>query len=175
MNSNNKIIAGVIGAVVVIGVVYVFYIQPQPTQAPDTTADNIPSQSGVNGEPPAPSVSGGGGIDVNVALGVPMSATVTYNGTSFFPSVVTVKKGGTVTFNNQSSGGMWVGSSQHPTHADYDSTTASEHCAVGYTGVKPFDQCASGTSFSFTFTKTGSFKYHNHVNTSTYGTITVVD
>lgn len=174
MNSNNKIIAGVIGAVVVIGIVYVFYIQPQSTQAPDTAADNIPSQSGVNSEPPAPSVSGGGGgVDVNMVLGAPMSATVIYDGTSFSPATITIKQGGTVSFIDKS-GTMWLASAPHPAHSGYDGTNLQTHCAAGYVGPKPFDECSSGSSFSFVFGKIGSWRYHDHLNASSSGTVVVI-
>lgn len=173
MNNNSKIITGVIALVVVLGLGYIAYLQPQSTQAP-TIPNGETGQSTTN-----PFETNNGDInvdiDVNATSGAPMSAAVTYSGTSFSPSSVTIKKGGTVTFNNQSSGSMWVSSSQHPTHTDFDGTSASEHCAVGYAGAKPFDQCASGASFSFTFTKTGSFNYHNHLNPSALGNITVVN
>jgi plastocyanin len=68
---------------------------------------------------------------------------------------------------------MWVASAMHPAHVVYDGTTKDAHCAAGYTGPVPFDQCASGTSYSFTFTKAGEWKYHNHVNASQFGSVTV--
>lgn len=103
------------------------------------------------------------------------SATVTYNGTAYFPSSVTIKKGGTVTFKNESSGNMWVASAQHPTHTVYDETSRTTHCAAGYTGAKPFDQCVGGSEYSFTFEKIGQNGYHDHINTSAFGSITVVE
>ncbi len=102
-----------------------------------------------------------------------MTATVTYSGHGFSPSTVTIAKGGTVTFVNQSSNKMWVASDPHPTHQGYDGTTRSQHCAQGYTGAKPFDQCSTGNSFTFTFTKTGSWGYHNHDLHQDTGTVVV--
>jgi plastocyanin len=102
-----------------------------------------------------------------------MSATVTYNGSTFSPSSVTIAKGGTVNFVATNGQSMWVASAPHPTHTGYDGTSESVHCAAGYTGPAPFDMCAAGTSFSFTFDKTGSFVYHNHLNTSAHGTVVV--
>jgi len=103
---------------------------------------------------------------------------ITYTDNGFSPKNVTVPLGGTVTFVNQSSHGMWVASDVHPTHTDYDGTTKNAHCAAGYTGPIPFDECkpdGAGASYTFTFTKAGSITYHNHVFASDTGTITVTE
>ena len=102
----------------------------------------------------------------------PIPVTVAYDGSGFAPSSVTIKKGDTVTFNS-ASGNMWVASAPHPAHTGYDGTPLEKHCAAGYIGEAPFDQCASGTSFTFTFGKTGTWKYHNHLNPRAYGSVTV--
>lgn len=116
-----------------------------------------------------------GNVSANVGAGtsVPMSATVSYDGNSFSPSTVTIAKGGTVKFVDTAGSSMWVASGQHPTHTLYDGTSAPEHCASGYTGPAPFDQCAAGSSFSFTFTKVGSWGYHDHRNAGAFGTVIV--
>lgn len=85
---------------------------------------------------------------------------VTYTDSGFSPQTITVKKGGTVTFINQSSGGMWVASNPHPTHTDYPAF--DEKASVG-----------SGGSWSFTFDQVGSWGYHNHRNPSNLGTVIV--
>lgn len=106
----------------------------------------------------------------------PMEATVTYTAAAAFqPQTVTIKKGGTVTWVNRSGTDMWIGSAPHPDHDGYDGTTRSEHCAADYAGSKPFDQCSTGDTFSFTFDKVGSFNYHNHRDEENYGTIRVVE
>jgi plastocyanin len=105
--------------------------------------------------------------------GAPMTATVTYDGNSFSPTEVTVAKGGTVTFTDTVSN-MWVASDPHPVHNGYDGTSRSTHCAAGYSGAAPFDQCKSSSSFTFTFNKVGSWSYHDHFNDSAHGTVTVV-
>jgi len=102
-----------------------------------------------------------------------MSATITFNGDAFSPSNVTIAQGGTITFTS-TGGPMWIASDPHPIHNGYDGTTQQQHCAAGYTGPKPFDQCSQGTSFSFTFSKVGSWGYHDHLNAGLGGTVTVV-
>ena len=107
----------------------------------------------------------------------PISHTVIYDGSGFSPATLTVNVGETVTFVNKSTRGMWVGADEHPTHTSYDGTSTSEHCGkVGPSRDDVFDQCIAtqnGGSWSFTFTKTGSFDYHNHVAGGTSGTIVV--
>lgn len=104
----------------------------------------------------------------------PMSATVTYGPNGFSPSTVTIAKGGTVTFTAAAGADeMWIASDPHPTHQGYDGTTKSQHCAAGYSGPAPFDQCTTGTSFSFTFNQVGTWGYHNHGNSADRGTVVV--
>ena len=102
--------------------------------------------------------------------------TVMYTETGFSPASVSIVEGQTVKWINQSSGEMWVASAVHPTHAVYDGTTKNAHCVAGYTGPLPFDACESagpGESYSFTFTKAGTWKYHGHVNAAMVGTVVV--
>ena len=107
------------------------------------------------------------------ATTAPMTATVTYGPNGFSPATVTIAAGGTVTFVDQGGPRMWVASDPHPTHEGYDGTTRSQHCATGYTGAAPFDQCTASTTYTFTFQKTGSWGYHNHANESDKGTVVV--
>jgi plastocyanin len=55
---------------------------------------------------------------------------------------------------------MWVASDPHPIHTDYSAFDAKQ-------GIAP------GDTYSFTFTKTGNWGFHNHLNPSATGTITV--
>ncbi|MSU55515.1 MAG: hypothetical protein EXS46_03195 [Candidatus Taylorbacteria bacterium] len=89
----------------------------------------------------------------------------------FTPENLTLKVGDTVKFVNSSTGKMWVGVDEHPTHTEYDNTTLKEHCAVGAT--LSFDQCGDGKEYSFTFTKAGSWDYHNHSRSNMRGTVVV--
>ena len=89
----------------------------------------------------------------------------------FTPDKVSINTGDTVKFTNKSTDRMWVGSDEHPTHMEYDGTNLKSHCAAGATAS--FDQCAAETEYSFTFTKAGSFDYHNHARASMRGTVTV--
>jgi len=99
------------------------------------------------------------------------AATVIYAKQGFSPETVKIKAGQSVTFVNQSGGRMWVASDPHPTHEKYSGTTRSEHCSDS--DGDTFDQCASGDSYTFTFTKKGTWKYHNHALSGDTGTVIV--
>jgi len=85
--------------------------------------------------------------------------------------------GATVTHGSGDDGDneMEVASAQHPTHSVYDGTTRDQHCAAGYTGVKPLDQCTKGDTYSFTFDNVGTWGYHNHRDVSHFGKVIVVE
>src|SRR3990167_6602908 len=83
---------------------------------------------------------------------------VVYSDTGFTPASITVKVGDTVTFKNSSSKSMQVASAPHPTHTAYPEFDAK----VG---------TENGGTYMFTFTKTGTWKYHNHLNSSNFGTV----
>ena len=87
-------------------------------------------------------------------------AVVTYQNGSFSPSSITVASGTTVQFMNQSSTPVWVASNPHPSHTDYP----------GFDALK---EVAPGENYSFTFVKTGTWGYHNHLNPSEGGAVVV--
>lgn len=151
-------IVWVVVAIVVIGGGFWWW---QSTQVPavNTGADAGIVNTGTTPLPETPSV--------------PMTAMVTYNGSSFSPSEVTIKKGGTVTFLNEGNVSMWVASGPHPEHTGYSGTTRSAHCPD--TSNAAFDQCASGNSFTFMFQKVGTWPYHNHLNAGVFGKVVVVE
>ncbi len=103
----------------------------------------------------------------------PAPVTITLSDKGFSPQKISVTKGTTVTFVNSSSEKMDIASAPHPTHNGYDGTNRTTHCATGYSGPKPLDQCTPSTTFSFTFDKAGSWPYHNHFNASQYGIVDV--
>ncbi len=179
--SRTALIWAAVALVVIAGGAY-WYMNKSATEQADSTltGEQTGTVAGADQEAPGPETvpngTGAGTVTGSVDVGVntaPMSATVTYNGTSFSPKDVTVKRGGKVTWTNSGSGNMWVASASHPTHAVYAGTTRQEHCpdAAG----TAFDQCAGGQSYTFTFTKAGKWNYHDHINPSAFGSVTVVE
>lgn len=149
-------VIGVVVAIIVVGGGWYWYSNNSATPGSQTTTNQNPN-----------------GTDVTPATPGNNTVTVLYGPNGFSPSTVTVKQGDTVTFTNNGGDEMWVASAPHPTHEGYDGTTKSTHCAAGYTGPAPFDQCAVSTSFSFKFDKVGTWAYHNHGNRSDAGTVIV--
>jgi plastocyanin len=99
---------------------------------------------------------------------------VTYTDAGYSPNALTIKKGETVTFKNQSSRSMWPASAIHPTHRVYSGTSLDEHCPD--TAGTAFDACKGflpSQSWSFTFNKTGTWKYHDHLNPGATGVVVV--
>ncbi|MBI4085977.1 MAG: hypothetical protein HY433_01890 [Candidatus Liptonbacteria bacterium] len=104
----------------------------------------------------------------------PNIVTVAYTDLGFSPASVSIRKGETVKFVNQSPEPMWVASGVHPTHEVYGGTTLAQHCPDAENLT--FDECngaPSGQSWIFTFTKSGSWGYHNHLRARDKGTVTV--
>lgn len=75
--------------------------------------------------------------------------TVTFTDKGFSPAGLIVKKGQTVTFVNNSSGKMWVAANPFPSSSEYPAFNEKS-------GVD------KGSTWSFTFDKTGTWFYHNH-------------
>ncbi len=78
----------------------------------------------------------------------------------FVPSTLTIKQGDTVKFINTDTSAHWPASAPHPTHTDYPA-------------FDPKKAIAAGDSWSFTFDLVGAWKFHDHLNPSSFGTITV--
>lgn len=88
------------------------------------------------------------------------SATVTYRNGTFSPNSVTVQSGGTVTFRNEDADSLWVASVPHPVH-------------TGLSGFDALRGIGQGESYNFTFTRSGTFGYHNHLSPNSRGTVIV--
>ena len=77
----------------------------------------------------------------------------------FEPKTVTIRAGEIVVWVNKGTQFRWPASDFHPVHADYPEKggcigSAFDACNV----VKP------GENFSFTFKRTGTWSYHDHLN-----------
>jgi len=169
---NKTIITAVVVAVVILGGYFLFkgtsqttpsvseQSSQQPVTQPPASEPSVPEQPSQQ-----PSVSPAPTVKENV---------VVYTNSGYSPSTLMIKKGETVTFKNQSSNSMWPASAMHPTHRVYSGTSLDEHCP-DTTGTA-FDACKGflpGQSWSFTFKKTGTWKYHDHLNPGNTGTIVV--
>jgi plastocyanin len=161
----NVMIAAIIG-ITVIALAFVYYGDKKVDVSTDnqnaTTTDTLSTSTANNTntfkpytqtKPSTPSIQ-------NVTTLTDSIILVSYSEKGFNPSILTIKAGQKVRFINNSYGSMWVASDPHPSHSDYpefDQLLAVEH---------------NGT-FDFTFTKTGTWKYHNHILPIIKGTVVV--
>ena len=111
---------------------------------------------------------------LDAAGSLPQENVVTYTDAGYSPGSIKIKIGETVVFKNNGSQMMWTASAMHPTHMLYPGSDIKK-CGTGEAD-KIFDSCVgalSGESWSFKFDNSGEWKYHNHLNTGHYGSITV--
>lgn len=85
--------------------------------------------------------------------------TITYDGNSFSLSSNTVKSGGTVKVMNSSTKNLEFDSDPHPAHTNNPELNAG--------AIQP------GKSVVFTLEKKGKWGFHNHLNASQKGELTV--
>lgn len=78
----------------------------------------------------------------------------------FHPSQLSIQQGESVTFITKRNRPFWPASDEHPTHSIYPEFDAK----------RPIDP---NSTWSFTFTRTGEFKFHDHLSPSFLGTIIV--
>ncbi|OGG47958.1 hypothetical protein A3D66_01335 [Candidatus Kaiserbacteria bacterium RIFCSPHIGHO2_02_FULL_50_9] len=98
------------------------------------------------------------------------AATITYSASGFSPNPVTIKKGETVIFVNESGHDMWIASAMHPTHAVYPEKTPGDCFGSAFDACKGI---SSGQSWSFTFNSVGEWGYHDHLSTKNFGKVIV--
>lgn len=136
--------------------------ETQTTPTPSAPVTPPQNEKPVNELAPAPQAQ------IQDSVKAFVSYAVVYTDTGFLPPSLEIKRGDTVTFENRSTKGMWPASAMHPTHKEYPTTGG----CIGST----FDACKSvlpKEEWSFTFDKVGTWRYHNHVNSSHYGSIIV--
>lgn len=85
---------------------------------------------------------------------------INFDGKAFSPNQLTVKSGDVVVFNNKSNVDFWPASGPHPQHTNYPE-------------FDPKKAIPAGGSWKFTFTKVGTWPFHDHLMPSVFGSITV--
>ncbi len=166
--------AGVIVVVLIIVGVGWYFVANNSTPAAVVTNTTVTDNNTATTTADMTASSTDQGMVDNGVTGTAKTVTVTYGNNGFSPASVTISKGDTVNFVAAAGADeMWIASDPHPVHSGYDGTTRTTHCAAGYAGPAPFDECSAGTSFSFTFGKVGTWGYHNHGNPADRGTVVV--
>ncbi|MBI4090005.1 MAG: cupredoxin domain-containing protein, partial [Candidatus Kerfeldbacteria bacterium] len=84
---------------------------------------------------------------------------VRYTANGFEPGNIRITVGQAVVWRNESAGDITVDSNPHPIHTSYRPLN------LGTIGA--------GAEKQLTFTETGTYNYHNHLNSTKQGTVTV--
>jgi plastocyanin len=173
--STNQILGIVIAAVIIIlGAWYL--LTPHSAATPETNTTDMSGMDMGQGTAQGATATSTTITTTTTTTTTSASTGVSYSASGFSPASVSIAEGGTVTWTNHSAQMLWVATDPHPAHTGYDGTSRDTHCAAGYTGPAPFDACtgiAPGASWSFTFTKAGSWGYHNHLSPEDTGTVVV--
>jgi plastocyanin len=130
-------------------------VTPTPSPTPAVTPTPNPSPSDVPTPTPNPSPA-----PTPNPTPTPKTVTVSITSSGFSPSSITINKGDTVKFVNNDTAQHWPASDPHPTHTDYP-------------GFDALRGLSNGQSYSFTFTKLGTWGYHDHLNSARHGSVTV--
>lgn len=80
----------------------------------------------------------------------------------FSPDSLTIAPGETVTFITKTGMPFWPASDEHPSH-------------LAYPAFDPQKPVSSGESWSYTFTESGTYAFHDHIRSAHTGTIIVQD
>ncbi len=183
---NTKLVIGGVVAILVLGGIYSMS-QPKEAVAPMTTNEEITQTT--DAEPIAsntvstsqqsaptqvkpvstkPPTTGSTPITPSPA---PFIGTVYYDGSTFIPETITIVQGGTVQFVNLGEREMWIASNNHPDHSRYPVKSPAD--CLG----SSFDECTAiskGSSWSYTFTELGEWRYHNHTRPIDEGKVVVL-
>lgn len=147
---NQGVIWGVVIVLILVGVGLFMWRSTTPTEE----EGSLPTlEVTVSPAPVLPSP--GAGVTVNpspTATTSPVAeATISVDETGFSPKTMTVASGTKVTFVNNGQAPHWPASALHPTH----------QVLPGFDALKGL---ATGETYSYTFTKTGSWNCHDHLN-----------
>ena len=134
----------------------------------DKTFNDLDQTLIVNGVPLSMYVRSGAPVPVSIVTNMGNTATmhtmgnsaivtVRYTDMGFAPKELSVPLGATVHFVNESEKEMWVASNEHP----------------GHSILPTFDQFQTGDQYMYVFDKIGSWAYHDHLNPTAEGVITV--
>ena len=144
----------VVAAVLVVGAIVLVNSQSQTTAPPPQKTSTAP----VVTREPSPKVSTDEammGADKMIGKEVNVNAT----SAGFEPKDLTIKMGTKVVWVNDGTSVANVSSALHPTHQVYPTLNLGNF--------------ESGESVELVFDKAGTYRYHNHLNPSQTGTVTV--
>jgi len=152
MNSTGKIITAIIIVAVIAGGAFLLTNKKSDEKTTEDTSGSS-SQNQNSG------TSGSTDNGTSSNDGQTADVTITYDGSSFNLSATTIKSGGTVKVVNDSDEDLDFDSNPHPVHTDNPELNAGD--------------IAPGDSKTFVLKTKGAWGFHNHLNSSQKGELTV--
>ncbi len=153
--------------VLVVAILVVFAVmaavRPKTAEAPLVSEEPLDTDLTPGGQPIqlAPSVSPEVTASSIASESPAVSATtISISDTGFAPATVRVKAGTTVTFMNNGQALHWPASNPHPVHTDLPGLDAKKGLATG-------------EDYSFTFSKVGTWGFHDNLNAQLKGSVVV--
>lgn len=143
------LLIGIVIAALAIAGLVVFVLSGQPAEAPNSADNQAETSTGSTEQ------------DSEVTPNPSERMTITFTDNGFEPRVLTVKKDTVITVKNESSRSVQFSSDDHPAHRDNTEMNL---------GV-----LSPGESDSYAATTVGEWGYHDHLNESKTGTITVTE
>lgn len=146
MSSRNLGIVAVVAVIIFLGWWLVKSQSQTATPAPYNSSGQVPTEAAA----PTSAASPSGAMSENV---------VTISSSGFSPKDITIKAGESVTWMNNDSAVHTVNSAVHPTHQLYPPLNLGN--------------IQAGGKVSLAFPGAGTYKYHDHLNPSSTGSVTV--
>lgn len=147
---NKKVLISVVGLTVLIVLGFAVYSITRPSESPETVESVPAARSDSTDAPQA--------TDSELTTEI---VTITYTDQGFSPSSLTVKAGATIRVVNNASDALEFSSDNHPTHLNNLELN--------------MDVLNTGETGTFTVTKTGEYGFHDHLNASNEGILTVTE
>lgn len=144
--TRNIIIIAAIIVIVLVGVWFLVARNDDDSETAVSENTNVPSESTPSATPESSS-----------------EITITITDAGFSPTSAAIKSGGTITWVNNSSRDVQIGANPHPEHTGNREVSGGEYTLV----------VAPGQQKSITVEKTGTFGFHNHLNSSQEATVIV--
>jgi len=146
--SRNVIITVVVVIVVILGGWYLLRPKQETVVPTPSTVESTPA--------PVESASPASATEGAMMKG---ETVVKITASGFSAKAVTIKAGETVTWENDDTAAHAVNSAPHPTHTAYPPLNLGN--------------VASGAKVSLKFPTAGTYKYHDHLNPTLFGSVTV--
>jgi len=175
MKTSNLVIGFIVLVVLVGGAYYYNTTQStEPAENPEGVSQTVPVPGSDNVDEMIVKEDGDVMEKKDTMIDKETASIITYTDAGFSPSPITISKGSSVMFKNESSRDFWPASALHPTHTAYPGSDIKKCDTIE--GGNIFDACKRippGGEYSFTFSEAGEWGYHDHLRANLFGKVVV--